>query len=94
MKGVQYPGGTLRELTAADFPAIPNMASSLIDLEPGGLRGLHWHNTAGEIGFVVKGQALLTVVDWNNNAEVTTLQEGDIYSVPVGLGAQSCVFGN
>lgn len=85
VKPTQYPGGTLRELTAADVPSIPNMASSLIDLEPGGLRGLHWHNTAAEIGFIVKGRALLTVVDWNNNAEITPLQEGDIYSVPVGL---------
>lgn len=94
VKGVQYPGGTLRELTAADFPSIPNMASSLVDLEPGGLRGLHWHNTAAEIGFVVKGEALLTVVDWNNNAEVTTLQAGDIYSVPVGLGHSLACLGS
>jgi oxalate decarboxylase len=86
MKAVQYPGGQLREMTVSDFPAIPNMASSLMDLEPGGLRVLHWHNTAAEIGFVVKGRALLTVIDWNNNAEISTLNAGDIYSVPIGLG--------
>lgn len=94
MKLQQYPGGTLREMTAADFPAIPNMASSLMDLEVGGLRVLHWHNTAAEIGFVVKGQAVLTVVDWNNNAEISTLKEGDIYYVPIGLAHSLACLGN
>lgn len=94
---IQYPGGTLREMTADDYPPIPNMASSQIDLEVGGMRGLHWHNTAGEIGYVVTGKALLTVVDSANNREIGPLNEGDIYCVPVGfahsltcLGTEPC----
>lgn len=94
---IQFPGGTLREMTAADYPPIPNMASAQIDLEPGGMRGLHWHDTAGEIGFVVSGKALLTVVDAANNQEIGPLNEGDIYCIPVGfahsltcLGTEPC----
>ncbi|MFO0874057.1 MAG: cupin domain-containing protein [Phycisphaerales bacterium] len=82
---IQYPGGTLREMTADDYPPIPNMASAQIDLEVGGMRGLHWHDTAGEIGYVVSGRALLTVVDSANNQEIGPLNEGDIYCVPVGF---------
>ena len=91
---LQYPGGTLREMTSLDFPFIPNMASALIDLEAGGLRILHWHNTAAEIGFVVNGQALLTVVDGNNNTEICTINEGDIYYVPIGLAHSLACLGN
>lgn len=86
VKPIQFPGGTLREMTAADYPPIPNMASAQIDLDVGGMRGLHWHDTAGEIGYVVKGRALLTVVDSANNREIGPLNEGDIYCIPVGFG--------
>ncbi|MBL9148169.1 MAG: cupin domain-containing protein [Phycisphaerae bacterium] len=84
-------------MTAADYPPIPNMASAQIDLEVGGMRGLHWHDTASELGYVVQGRAILTVVDAANNREITALNEGDIYSVPVGfahslacLGSEPC----
>ena len=94
---MEFPGGTLREMTAADYPPIPNMASAQIDLHVGGMRGLHWHDTAGEIGFVVSGRAVLTVVDAANNQEIGVLNEGDIYCIPVGfahslacLGTEPC----
>jgi oxalate decarboxylase len=97
VKPVQFPGGTLREMTAEDYPPIPNMASAQIDLDVGGMRGMHWHDTAGEIGYVVRGAALLTVIDASNNREIVALHEGDIYCVPVGfahclacLGSEPC----
>jgi len=89
VKPIQFPGGMVREMTAADYPPIPNMASALIDLDVGGMRGLHWHDTAGELGYVVKGRVLLTVVDSDNNREITALNEGDIYSVPMGFAGRS-----
>jgi oxalate decarboxylase len=96
-KPERYPGGTLREMAAADFPAIPNMASALMELEPGGMRGLHWHKTAAEMGYVLGGRGVLTVIDAQNNSEVGLIKEGDLYYVPVGfahslvcLGGQPC----
>lgn len=94
---VRFPGGTLREMAAADFPASPNMSASLMELDAGGLRGLHWHLTAAEIGYVLKGSAVLSVVDAQHNTEVGPLHEGDIFYVPVGfahglacLGKEPC----
>jgi oxalate decarboxylase len=75
------------------------MSTSLVEMKPGGLRGLHWHKTASEFGYVVSGNCVLTVYDPNSHTESGPLNAGDIWFVPRGFahslwaaGNQGCTF--
>lgn len=92
-----FPGGTIKSLTVKETPSIPNMSTSLVEMKPGALRGLHWHKTAAEFGYVVSGNCVL--YDQNNHMESGPLNEGDIWYVPRGFshslwaaGNQGCTF--
>jgi oxalate decarboxylase len=92
-----FPGGTIKSLTVKETPTIPNMSTSLVEMKPGAFRGLHWHKTASEFGYVVSGNCVLTVYDPNNHTESGPLVEGDIWFVPRGFahslwaaGSQGC----
>ena len=96
-KADAFPGGTIRSLTVKETPTIPNMSTSLIEMKAGAFRGLHWHRTASEFGYVVSGNCVLTVYDPNNHTESGPLFEGDIWFVPRGFahslwaaGSQGC----
>ena len=94
-----FPGGTIKSLTVKETPSIPNMSTSLVEMKPGALRGLHWHKTASEFGYVVSGNCVLTVYDPNNHMESGPLNAGHIWYVPRGFshslwaaGNQGCTF--
>lgn len=54
-------GGTQRVVTVDEFPISTTMAGSLIELEPGALRELHWHPNADEWQYYLSGQAEMVV---------------------------------
>lgn len=98
-KGDAFPGGTIKSLTVKETPSIPNMSTSLVEMKPGALRGLHWHKTAAEFGYVVSGNCVLSVYDPDNHMESGPLNAGDIWYVPRGFshslwaaGSQGCTF--
>ena len=82
----EFPGGWIKETTTADAPQIPNMASSYVSMNPGALRGLHWHKSAAEFGYVVSGACVLTVIDPDLHSGIQELRAGDIWYVPLGFG--------
>lgn len=41
-------GGSVRVVDATNFPASKTIAAALVELEPGGLRELHWHPNADD----------------------------------------------
>ena len=43
-----FAGGTLRRVSATEFPISTTMTGALLIIEPGGLRELHWHPHAAE----------------------------------------------
>lgn len=79
-----YEGGWIKSLTVKETPTIPNMSSSLVEMKPGGVRGIHWHKTASEFGYVISGSCVLTVYDPNNHSESSVLNAGDIWFIPRG----------
>lgn len=81
-----FPGGSVREQTAANFPASPTISAALLDLRPGGVRGFHWHKGAAEYGAVLSGTLLLVVVDDQNRQEIGLVEAGDVYYVPRAFG--------
>ena len=62
------------------------MASSLITVEPGGIRELHWHPNADEWQYYLRGQARMTVFDHGPKATTTDFRAGDVGVVRKNLG--------
>jgi len=56
------PGGGLQRLvTSKEFPISTTMAGSIIELQPGALREMHWHPNADEWQYYISGQAKMSV---------------------------------
>jgi oxalate decarboxylase len=55
---------------------------ALNDVEPGGLRELHWHSNADEWQYYVSGKARMTVFAAPGNAATFDYQAGDVGYVP------------
>jgi len=79
-------GGTQRVVSMKEFPISTTMTGSVIELQPGALREMHWHPNADEWQYYLSGQAEMTVF----LAEATTVTEnfnaGDVGYVPMGAG--------
>ncbi|PZF78344.1 cupin [Aestuariivirga litoralis] len=82
---VSYPGGKATVIDAADFP-VTSMAALIMEIEPGGMRELHWHPDADEWQFYKEGQARMTVFDATANARTFNYTAGDVGFVPRTLG--------
>ena len=54
VKEQHLPGGTFKYSNIKNFPGSDTMSASLIRLEEGGIRGLHWHDEA-EWAYVLSG---------------------------------------
>ena len=79
-------GGTQRTVTVEEFPISTTMAGSVIDLEPGGLRELHWHPNADEWQYYISGRAQMTVFLSQGQAVTEECAAGDAGYVPMGAG--------
>ena len=52
-KPPQFAGGTLRTVSASQFPISTTMTGALLVIEPGGMREQHWHPHAAEWQYYV-----------------------------------------
>ena len=93
------PGGWAREATVAEFPVSDKLAGVLMQLDPGGLRELHWHANAGEWAYVIGGRCRVTTIDPANQAETVDFGPGDVWYFPrghghsiQGIGSEPCLF--
>lgn len=79
-----FPGGATKVVDSNNFP-VTNLAALFIDLEPGGMREIHWHPDADEIQYYIRGQARMTVFDAVDNARTFDFAAGDVGYVPKTL---------
>ncbi|MFD1198977.1 cupin domain-containing protein [Brucella gallinifaecis] len=79
-----FEGGATQVVDNKTFEAT-NLAALFIDLEPGGMREIHWHPDADEIQYYISGQARMTVFDAVNNARTFDFVAGDVGYVPKTL---------
>lgn len=49
---------------------------------PDGMREPHWHPVTAELGYVVKGEARMTVMDPDGSTDTYGLGPGDVYFIP------------
>ena len=79
-------GGTQRTVTVDEFPISTTMAGSIIELQPGALREMHWHPNADEWQYYLSGTAEMTVFLAEATAVTESFNAGDVGYVPMGAG--------
>ena len=91
-------GGWARELTSEDFAISEEIAGVNMHLAPGGIRELHWHQTA-EWAIMTRGKCRVTTIDTEGRPSVDDVEEGDLWYFPAGrphslqgLGPTGCEF--
>lgn len=83
---IETPGGKVRIADSSNFPIAKRMAAALIDVEPGGLRELHWHTKADEWQYYLAGEARMTVFAADGKARTFDYGAGDVGYVPLAMG--------
>ncbi|MGI4733637.1 MAG: cupin domain-containing protein [Janthinobacterium lividum] len=79
-------GGTQRVVTAAEFPISTTITGSILELQPGALREMHWHPNADEWQYYLAGTAEMTVFLAQGQAITEQFAAGDVGYVPMGAG--------
>jgi len=77
-------GGWAREVTQQDFAISDEIAGVNMYLEAGGIRELHWHQTA-EWAVMTRGRCRITTLNRKGLPSVEDVEEGDLWYFPAGL---------
>ncbi len=81
------PGaGRVRITDSTVFPASVTIAAALVEVEPGGLRELHWHPNSDEWQYYLSGKGRMTVFGSESKARTFDYQAGDVGYVPYAMG--------
>jgi oxalate decarboxylase len=83
---IRAPGGRVRIADATNFPVATTIAAALVDVDPGGLRELHWHPNADEWQYYVSGRGRMTVFAAEGKARTFDYRAGDVGYVPFAMG--------
>lgn len=95
----QNANGYRLEISKSNFPLLRGMSFYKLGLNPQGIREPHWHANADELGYCLKGNALVTMYATGNVRESFYVTEGDVFYIPSGslhgienVGDQACEF--
>jgi oxalate decarboxylase len=81
-----HKGGREWRVDSSRFPISTTVTGVILDLEPGGLRELHWHPTSDEWQYVIEGQVSVTMFGSHGRFRTETLNKGDVGYIPQGFG--------
>ena len=62
------------------------MTGVILDVDPGGLRELHWHPNADEWQYVIDGDFSVSLFGSHGRYRIETLTKGDVAYIPQGYG--------
>ena len=79
-------GGTQQIVTSKEFPISKTMTGSVIELQPGAMREMHWHPDADEWQYYLSGTAEMTVFLAEHTAVTEHFEAGDVGYAPMGAG--------
>jgi len=81
-----HRGGREWRVDSSRFPISTTVTGVILDLEPGGLRELHWHPTSDEWQYVLEGQVSVTMFGSHGRFRTEILNKGDVGYIPQGFG--------
>ena len=85
-KPIKTSGGWVRIADSTNFPASKVISAGLVEIEPGGLRELHWHTNNDEWQYYIEGRGRMTVFASEGRARTFDFQAGDIGIAPFAMG--------
>src|SRR5262249_41978061 len=85
-KPLKVAGGQVRIVDSSTFPAASTIAAALVEIDPGGMRELHWHPNTDEWQYYISGQARMTVFASGGKARTFNFQAGDVGYAPFAMG--------
>jgi oxalate decarboxylase len=83
---IEASGGRVRIADSTNFPAATTIAAALVEVDPGGLREMHWHPNTDEWQYYVRGAGRMTVFASSEKARTFDYQAGDVGYVPFAMG--------
>jgi oxalate decarboxylase len=83
---IKVPGGRVRITDSRNFTISKTVAGAHVEVEPGGIRELHWHPTASEWQYYLAGQGRMTVFASGGKARTFDYSAGDVGYVPFAMG--------
>jgi oxalate decarboxylase len=83
---IRGKNGTVRITDSSNFPASKSIAAALVELEPGGMRELHWHPNTDEWQYYIEGQGRMGVFASSGQARTFDFAAGDVGYVPFAMG--------
>jgi oxalate decarboxylase len=83
---LQTPGGTVRVVDSTNFPIAATIAAAFVEIEPNGLREMHWHPNNDEWQYWIEGTGRMTVFGAESKARTFDFQAGDVGYVPFAMG--------
>lgn len=85
-KPIKVEGGQVRIVDSSNFHAAKTIAAALVEVQPGGLRELHWHPNSDEWQYYIKGRGRMTVFAGSGAARTFDYQAGDVGYIPLAMG--------
>lgn len=83
---LQSSGGTVRIADSTNFLVSTTIAAALVEIEPGGMREMHWHPNDDEWQYYIEGRGRMTVFASSGKARTFDYQSGDVGYVPFAMG--------
>jgi oxalate decarboxylase len=83
---IKTKSGTVRISDSKTFPASITIAAALVEVEPGGMRELHWHPNTNEWQYYIEGQARMGVFAASGQARTFDYRAGDVGYIPFAMG--------
>ncbi|PPI87636.1 oxalate decarboxylase (plasmid) [Candidatus Pantoea edessiphila] len=85
-KSIKASAGTVRIVDSSSFSISKNIAAALIEIEPGGIRELHWHPNNDEWQYYLEGEGRMGVFASSGQARTFNYRAGDVGYVPFAMG--------
>ncbi|MBM7689922.1 oxalate decarboxylase [Enterococcus ureilyticus] len=86
IKPIESEAGRVRIVDQNVFPVAKTISAAFVEVEPGGMRELHWHPKAAEWQYYIQGKARMTVFNSAGVSRTFDFQAGDVGVVPIVAG--------
>ncbi len=83
---IEVAGGRVRITDSSNFRAASTIAAALVEVDPGGMREMHWHPNCDEWQYYISGQARMTVFASESRARTFDYRAGDVGYIPFAMG--------
>ena len=83
---IKTKSGTVRITDTKVFPVSKTIAAALVEVEPVGMREMHWHPNTDEWQYYIAGQARMGVFAASGQARTFDFFENDVGFVPFAMG--------